>query len=76
MNLEAIYHALCASGDPAAALDKLGDGTLAALALHLSAAGINSGIPAVVAGLVDIEIVARWTREHAPQGGAVGEGSE
>ncbi len=74
MNLEAIYHALCASGDPAAALDRLGDGTLAALALHLSAAGVRSGIPAIVAGLVDLEIVTRWTRDNAPQGGAVGEG--
>lgn len=75
MNLKAIYHTLCATGDPATVLDRMGDGTLAALARHLSAGGVNSGIPAIVAGLVDLEIVTRWTRDNAPQGGAVGEGA-
>lgn len=75
MNLEAIYETLCLSGDPAMSLDRMGDGTLAALSIHLEASGVKSGIPWIMAGLVDLEIVKRWRRDTAPQGGAVGEGA-
>lgn len=75
MNLEAIYRTVCRVDDPAAELFKMGDAALAALSLHLRDSGVRSGIPAVVAGLIDLEIVNRWNLEHAPQGGAVGEGA-
>lgn len=75
MNTPAIYQKLCLEADPARALDRMGDDTLAALAADLTASGVTTGIPGIVTGLVEIEIVRRWTAQHAPQGGAVGEGA-
>jgi hypothetical protein len=74
VNLENIYRELCVSTDPAAALDRMGDATLAALNIHLEASGVRSGIPAIVAGLVELEIVRRWVAEHAGNHSPVGEG--
>ena len=73
-DLENIYHTLCMSADPAARLDRMGDARLAALSIHLEASGIRSGVPAVVAGLVDLEILKRWVAEHAGNDSPVGEG--
>lgn len=73
MNPAAIFETLCCSPDPARALAEAGDAMLAALVLYLSAGGINSGIPMIVRGLAETEIVRRWVEDNAPQVGAVGE---
>ena len=75
MNIPAIYQQLCLNADPARMLGGMADDTLAALAADLDKGGIATGVPGIVTGLVEIEIVRRWTAEHAPQGGAVGEGA-
>ena len=75
MNIPAIYQRLCLEADPARTLDRMGDDTLAALAADLTASGITTGVPGIVTGLVEIEIVRRWTAEHADAAGAVGEGN-
>jgi hypothetical protein len=74
VNLENLYRELCATADPGAMLDRMGDATLAALAAHLEAAGIPSGVPAIVTGLVELEIVRRWVAEHRGNHSPVGEG--
>jgi hypothetical protein len=73
-DLEAIYQTLTKSADPAALLDRMGDATLAALSIHLDASGIRSGVPAIVAGMAENEIVKRWVAEHAGNHSPVGEG--
>jgi phosphoribosylcarboxyaminoimidazole (NCAIR) mutase len=74
MNQEPIYQGICLSGDPEAAIRKLQDATLAGLAVHLAAAGLCSGVPGLVAGMIDLEIVARWMADQTTAG-AVGEGA-
>lgn len=73
-DLERIYMTVCLAGDPRAALDRLGDATLAALAVHLDSTGITGGVPGMVAGLVELEIIKRWVAEHAGNISPVGEG--
>jgi hypothetical protein len=75
MNILAIYQRLCLIADPAREMEQMGDDTLAALAKHLSDYGVTTGVPGIVTGLVEIEIVRRWTAEHAHAAGAVGEGA-
>lgn len=75
MNVEAIYATLCRAADPAGALHRMTDATLAALITDLAAAGMTSGVPALIAALAEAEAATRWLEEHTPQGGAVGEGS-
>ena len=74
MNLEAIYQTLCKSSDPAALLEKMGDARLADLHIHLEACGIVSGVPGIVAGLAELEIVRRWVAEHRDNHSPAGEG--
>lgn len=75
MNPAGIFETLCCSADPARALAEAGDAALAALVIYLQAGGVNSGIPMIVRGLAETEIVRRWTDDYAPQVGAVGEGA-
>jgi hypothetical protein len=75
VNVEAIYATLCRAADPAGALHRMSDSTLAALITDLAAAGMTSGVPALIAAMGDAEAATRWLEDHAPQGGAVGEGS-
>jgi hypothetical protein len=73
VNLEGIYDNLCRSGDPEAALAKLGDTTLAALLRHLDAAGIHSGIPGLMLAMAEKEAGARFVTDRIGSEGAVGE---
>jgi hypothetical protein len=75
MNIPAIYRQLCLEAEPARMFDRMGDDTLAALAADLTASGITTGVPGIVTGLVELEIVRRWTAEHTDTAGAVGEGA-
>jgi hypothetical protein len=74
VNPAMIFETLCCSPEPEAAAAKLPDASLAALLRHLDAGGIRTGIPLMVRGLAENEIIRRWVEDHAPQGGAVGEG--
>jgi hypothetical protein len=74
IDLEAIYQTLTKSADPAALLEKMGDARLADLHIHLEASGIVSGVPGIVAGLAELEIIKRWVAEHAGNHSPAGEG--
>lgn len=75
MNLDAIYTTLCLSDDPAAALRKMQDATLSALATHLAGSGITTGIPGLVLAMAEAEAARRWLADNQDRPGAVGEGS-
>jgi hypothetical protein len=74
IDTEAIYTTLCRSSDPAAALDRMADDTLAALLRDLEAGGVDSGIPGIVAGLCEREAARRFVIDRIGREGAVGEG--
>jgi hypothetical protein len=74
MNLETIYQSLCMAAAPAAALERMGDTTLAAMIVHLEASGIESGIPGMVLGLCEREAARRFLTEHHDNHSPVGEG--
>jgi phosphoribosylcarboxyaminoimidazole (NCAIR) mutase len=73
-DLEHTYQTLCQSADPAAMLRSMGDARLAALHLHLTASGIASGVPGIVAGMAELEIITRWVGENRGNVSPVGEG--
>lgn len=75
MNLEAIYNQLCRTGTPKADLERMSDRAVAELVKHLEASGVNSGIPALLTGMVEQEAAKRFAIEHLGREGAVGEGS-
>ena len=64
---------LCWAADPAASLRQMRDETIGAVLAELEHAPAT-GIPAILAGLVEAEIVRRWRAECQPSPGAVGEG--
>jgi len=74
MNLETLYHHLCHSGETAATLDRTADATLAAMYSHLEAAGVTTGVPGIIIGLVEMEIVRRWVAQNLGNQSPVGEG--
>ena len=74
MNLANTYLELCHTGDPAAMLENMGDARLAGLAKHLEAAGVTGGVPGIVHGLVELEIVRRWVAQNLGNHSPVGEG--
>ena len=74
MDLERIYQTLCLSADPKAALERMGDGTLSALVIHLEGAGILSGIPGIILGLAENEAARRFVAANLNNLSPVGEG--
>ena len=72
--LQTIYIDLCLTGDPVAMLDAMGDAKLAGLAKHLEASGVTGGVPGIVHGLVELEIVRRWVAAHRDNHSPAGEG--
>jgi hypothetical protein len=57
-----------------AMLDRTGDATLADLFAHLEAAGVTGGVPGIITGLVELEIVKRWVGQNQTNFSPVGEG--
>jgi hypothetical protein len=74
VNLAHTYLDLCHTGDPAAMLENMGDARLAGLARHLEAAGVSGGVPGIMLGLVELEIVKRWVAQNLGNHSPVGEG--
>lgn len=74
MSTPRYFFDLCLSECPEKNLAKVSDATLAMLYEFLGTYGVRSGVPGLIAGLVEIEIARRWVAENRRQPGAVGEG--